>query len=127
MALDRVISDPKPPARVKRREKGNTEAAATFRARVTSKPCIGLIDPRHVCDSYSQAAHVVPARVLRRLGLAELVYDHRNGVPVCDRLHDRHDLCVEKIPRSWLPADCLVWAEENGLGHEVERYWPVAA
>lgn len=125
MALHDVKADPKPAARVKRREKGNTDAASAFRARVLSKPCIGLVDPRHVCETPLQAAHVVPAQVLRRLGLAEMVYEPRNAVPACKRLHERHDLCVEKIPRAWLPADCLHWAEENGLSHELERYWPV--
>jgi cytochrome c553 len=47
----------------------------------------------------------------------ELAYDARNGVPICGRCHERHEIGAERIPRKRLPAGVIEWARERGFAH----------
>jgi hypothetical protein len=68
--------------------------------------------------------HVVSKHTLKRRGLRRHLWDVANGVPGCYRIHRRHDLAVEKIPRTLLPARCIEWAERHGVLDALERHWP---
>jgi hypothetical protein len=80
--------------------------------------------PDHVCDGPLQAMHVVPKQTLKRRGLRHLLWDPVNGIAGCYRIHRRHDLKVELIPRSLLPARCLEWARTHHVVDALERHWP---
>jgi hypothetical protein len=110
--------------RPKRRDGAATDAAGVFKTAVCSEPCIGTRVDGHVCDGPLQAMHVVSKQTLRRRGLAHLVYDPVNGIAGCYLIHRRHDLCVEKIPRSLLPGRCVEWARAHGLLDDLLRHWP---
>lgn len=112
------------PLRSRGRRRGNADAAAEFKTVVCSEPCIGTDIPGHVCDGPLQAMHVVPKQTLRRRGLHHLVYDAANGVAGCYRVHRRHDLGVERIPRVLLPERCIEWASAHGVLDALERHWP---
>lgn len=107
-----------------RRAAAPKNATELFKTTVCAAPCIGLKVPGHVCEAPLQAMHVVPKRTLRRRGLGHLVYDPENGVAGCYRIHRRHDLAVEKIPRRLLPDRCVRWAERHGVIDALERHWP---
>lgn len=104
--------------------KADVSARENFKVVVCSEPCIGTEIPGHVCDGPLQAMHVVPKQTLKRRGLRHLLWDPANGIAGCERIHTRHDLGVEKIPRALLPAACLVWAGEHGVLDSLERHWP---
>lgn len=107
------------------RKARDSQAAGLFKHIVCADDC--LVGSQGGCEPPLDAAHVVPAQTLRKLGLDHLVYDPLNGVAICRRHHSRHDLCVEKIPRHVLPARCFAWASAHGLTEHLERHWPVAA
>jgi hypothetical protein len=111
----------------KRPTVAEVEAREAFKLTVCAEPCIGSDIPEHVCDGPLQAMHVVPKQTLKRRGLRHLLWDPVNGIPGCYRIHRRHDLKVELIPRSLLPARCLEWARTNGVADALERHWPEAA
>jgi len=79
-----------------------------------------------------QGHHVVPRQVivtaphLTREQRAMLAYDARNGLPVCLRCHERHELAVQRIPFEALPASVVEWAVEHGFEDRVfdERVYP---
>lgn len=66
-----------------------------------------------------QAHHAVPQQAVKsfaktlRLSVEEtqrILWDGRNGVPVCERCHERHTLAVERIPRVRLPLAAFAFA-----------------
>lgn len=99
-------------------------ARERFKREVCSQPCIGRRIPGHECDGPLQAMHVVSKHTLKRRGLRRHLWDIENGVPGCYRLHRRHDLAVEKIPRALLPERCIEWAARLGVLDSLERHWP---
>lgn len=127
--LDGCLPMPKPEkprkAQPKRRKGRDTDASGMFKLVVCADDC--LVESQGGCEPPLDAAHVVPAQTLRKLGLDHLVYDPLNGIALCRRHHTRHDGCVEKIPRHVLPARCFAWADAHGLTEALERHWPVAA
>lgn len=120
-------------ARVKPRRPGRSGPRPTtaeitarelFKQTVCSEPCIGLLIPGHVCEGPLQAMHVVSKHTLKRRGLRKLLWDAANGVPGCYRIHRRHDMAVERIPRALLPDRCVEWARRHGVLDSLERHWP---
>jgi hypothetical protein len=107
-----------------RASKAEVSARENFKTVVCSKKCIGLLIPGHECEGPLQAMHVVSKHTLKNRGLRRLLWDVQNGVPGCYRIHRRHDLAVEKIPRALLPAAAFEFAEEHGLMDALERHWP---
>lgn len=101
-------------------------AAALFHHTVCAEPCIGLQLEGHRCDGRLQAMHVVPKQTLRRRNLGHLRYDPLNGIAGCERIHRRHDLKVELIPRALLPQRCIDWAATHNLSDALDRHWPEA-
>lgn len=102
----------------------DTDARATFKVTVCADPCIGVAISGHVCEPPLQAMHVVPKQTLKRRGLRHLLWDPLNGVSGCYRIHRRHDLAVEKIPRELLPQRCIDFALEHNLVDVLDRHWP---
>lgn len=107
-----------------RASKSEVSAREFFKRAVCSKPCVGRQIPGHECDGPLQAMHIVSKHTLKNRGLRRLLWDVRNGIPGCYRLHRRHDLAVEKIPRDLLPPAALEFAAEHGLMDSLERHWP---
>mgnify|MGYP001602712452 CR=1 FL=1 len=70
----------------------------------------------------ADAHHVIPQQMCRRRGIP--VWDHRNGIALCKRTHDRHHSRLELIPYSVLPSSVLEFAAEHELGWYLERFYP---
>ena len=111
----------------KRPTVAEVNAREQFKTVACSEPCIGRRIPGHVCDGPLQAMHVVSKHTLKRRGLRRHLWDVANGVAGCERIHRRHDLAVERIPRELLPARCIEWAERLGVLDSLERHWPTTS
>lgn len=112
----------------KRRTESDRDASLRFKVVVCSEPCLlTLWVPGHVCPDELQAAHCIPKRTLKKLGLGHLVWDPANGVCLDTDAHTGHDLGHRKIPREWLPARCHEFAARHRLTHVLERHWPALA
>jgi hypothetical protein len=119
------MENPKPAPKPRRSQRRpDPLATERFKQVVSRGPCIALGLPGHVCEGPLQAMHIVPRQTLRRRGLEDLEWDPDNGVNGCYRAHRRHDLAVEKIPRSLLPPSAIDWAARHGLLDALERHWP---
>lgn len=58
--------------------------------------------------------------------LARLLWDFRNGLPVCQRCHSRHTSAYKRIPLALVTRKHRQFARELGLEHLIEaRYAPV--
>jgi 5-methylcytosine-specific restriction endonuclease McrA len=85
-----------------------------------------------VCGSarHLEGHHVIPQRFLRslerRLGLGAgtLLWDPTLGMALCRRCHERHELAVERVARSALPARTCERAHELGFDLLIERMYP---
>ena len=87
-----------------------------------------------VCDKPTglQGHHVISQSVLKRLARAlrlseeqtqDLLWDHRNGVAVCVRDHQRHTDAVDRIRISRLPArvfEFIAEWDERARTHELD-------
>lgn len=70
---------------------------------------------RRLGDSWEwQAHHVVPKQRLRREGLHARVWDAANGVVLCRRCHERHELAVRRVSPKNLPGRCRDFAASLG-------------
>lgn len=107
-----------------RRTPDDVAASAAFKATVSQQPCIADGVPGHECETPMQAMHVISQQTLRKRGLEHLLWEPDNGVNGCYRVHRRHDLCVEKIPWTWLPYEATRWATRHGLIDSLHRHWP---
>lgn len=76
----------------------------------------------------AQAHHAVPKRtIIARGGAIDLlVFDARNGVPVCHRCHEAHENGSRRIPYVCLPGGVVAWAHENGWAWYLDRIYPKA-
>lgn len=70
-----------------------------------------------------QAHHVLPKAALRKRGLDHLLWDPRNGAPVCESEHSNHTTRYKPISRSALPPAAEEFASEVGLGHLLEAQY----
>ena len=110
-------------------QSGQEELAhAWWLAVVKGKSCILCGKPSRV-----QGHHVIAAQVLKRLArdrgldaaaLLALLWDVRNGIPVCEREHADHSTAKKRIPRSALPLVALQFAAELDLTWMIERDYP---
>ena len=69
------------------------------------------------------AHHVLPKASLRTRHIDPYA-DPRNGMPLSRRVHAEHTNAKRRILRGQLPAAALEYAEEVGLIHLIERYYP---
>lgn len=53
-----------------------------------------------------------------------LLWDPRNGVPICEGCHDWHTRAFRRIPRFLLPPPALEFADSLELGHRIDREYP---
>lgn len=88
----------------------------------TDGRCIVHDDPAD-CDGDFQAHHVVTQQQLRHAGRADLLWDPRNGVTICETPHRRHTRAIQRIHRSRLPQRCLDFASEYGFLDIIDRYY----
>lgn len=56
--------------------------------------------------------HIVPKQDLKRWGLFALLWDLRNGLPLCRYHHFRHESAYQRVPRRLLPAAAWKFADE---------------
>lgn len=68
--------------------------------------------------------HVIPKRVLRRLGFHDRLLDTRNRLALCRRDHERHENRSEPVTRELLPASVFEFADELRLGWYLDRHYP---
>jgi cytochrome c553 len=105
------------PLRAKRRPSTNDaeKSAAWHKAVVHPKAtCVVCDRPRRA--TRLQGHHVISQQVLKRecasLELSveqtqDILWDHRNGIALCTRCHERHTNAVERIRLARLPARVL--------------------
>lgn len=86
-----------------------------------------------VCGDRAVHGHHVIARqtilTARHLSAEErvlLAYDARQGVPICERCHSRHELAVARIPFERLPPGVVAWVIEHGFRSRImdRRVYP---
>lgn len=69
----------------------------------------------------TQGHHAVAKQTILARGDLDLAYDARNGVPICELCHGRHEKAFKRIPRARLPHGVLDWAYDNGFGWFVDK------
>lgn len=52
------------------------------------------------------------------------LWDVRNCLPLCFDCHNRHHSAFRRVPRHLLSDDALTFAEELGVLHLIERFYP---
>lgn len=94
------------------------------------KPCV-------VCGSRIniEGHHVIAKQEIKRIARSgrwefdreqDALWDVRNGIPLCDVCHQRHETAFKRVPRNVLPSAALDFAGEMGVDHLIERYYPEA-
>lgn len=84
------------------------------------------VSSRDIHVGYIECHHVLSRQQLRRHGHGDKVWDARNGIPLAPRVHERHTLAVERVPRASLPVAAEEFAAELGLTWLLDRvYGPV--
>lgn len=116
-------------------------AHAAWKKKVTRSRCAMCAARGVEIDAHStrDAHHILPARYIRRYVrslqlpaedaaklLRSLLYDHRNGLCLCRRCHDKHETGHTRVPRSLLPVKALQFARELRLDYVIERLYPDA-
>ena len=82
--------------------------------------CSPIVDPHHI---------VPKQRLKNRPGLTdqgrmELVWDPRNGVPLCRTHHSRVTVGFRRLAPSMVPTEALEFASEYDLGWALEQEVP---
>jgi 5-methylcytosine-specific restriction endonuclease McrA len=73
-----------------------------------------------------EAHHVLEKSGLRRAGHGpEVVWDLRNGMPLCRRCHERHTSRVEPVRRRRVPRSAWRFAAQHNLTWLLEQRYPV--
>jgi 5-methylcytosine-specific restriction endonuclease McrA len=70
--------------------------------------------------------HIVEQQTLKVEGLAHLLNCPDNALTICAQCHSSHHAWRRRIPRSALPLAALEFAERNGLGWWIDRFYPPA-
>jgi hypothetical protein len=95
---------------------------------VKKNPCL-------VCASQIniEGHHVIAKQEIKRIAKSgrwdfdreqDALWDARNGIPLCAVCHQRHETAFRRVPRRVLPAAALAFADELGVAHLIERYYP---
>lgn len=84
--------------------------------------CIVHDDPAD-CEGEIKAHHVITQQHLRKHGLAEFLWDPRDGTAVCEGAHRRHHSGRDRIEITRLPLRCVKFAQELGLDWYIDRYY----
>lgn len=103
-----------PPAGARRREK----TSADWRAATRAARCAVCGNPAH------QGHHVIEKQVLRREGLAHLLWDLRNLLPLCAHCHELHHNASRRVPWAALRLENVEFAQEVGLLYRLRRMYP---
>ena len=100
-------------------------AHSWWEAVAKNRPCAVCGRPDRV-----QGHHVLSQQVLRRharrfgYDVLVLLWDPRNGIPVCEPDHAAHTSAKRRIPLDVIPASAFEFADEIGLRWQVERDYP---
>lgn len=117
-------------ARLKARRRpavGTVEQRVEFKLAVCHPLAVCAVTDDGPCEGELHAHHVVPQAWLRKhfaglsIHLAELLWDARNGMPLCRRHHDRHTLATRRVPLSALTAMHCEFIHNVGADLHVER------
>lgn len=87
-----------------------------------------------VCGAPADDAHHVLAKqTIKQYALSaglswdelqDLLWDPRNGLPVCRRDHDRHENAFARIPRHCIPGVAWDFADAIEMGHRLDANYP---
>lgn len=114
----------------KRRTVGTADQREYFRLAVCPDHavCACALINDGPCEGRLEAHHVVPQEWLRKnyrqfgpYMLANLLWDSRNGLPLCARHHRRHTLAMNRVPLSVLPPATCEFISEVGADYVVQR------
>lgn len=61
----------------------------------------------------------------RKLDVATWLWDPRNGIPLCERCHEKHTLAVQRVPGYLLPIRVWEFARDLGLEWALEKEHPM--
>lgn len=86
----------------------------------TGKPCAVC----GVTQGKREAHHVTEAKLLKKLGLHDLLWAPENGMPLCTVCHQRHTNAMRRIPMAKVPIVALRFAESIGQLWRLERHYP---
>lgn len=90
----------------------------------------GRAVPCLACSRLSaiQAHHVVDKDYIRRRVSKDpaVVYDPRNGMPVCRRCHEKHTLAVKRLSIRLIPFPAWEFAREHNVEHRIEAHYDPA-
>lgn len=121
-----LAADPKPASSKKRPLTAEERAArAIFKPTVLRLDGGCVVHRYHpdLCEGPLQAHHVIQQQTLRKWNLFKELWDPRVGMTVCERVHERHTLAVERIPLNAIPGRCLRFAREYGFVEYLERFY----
>jgi HNH endonuclease len=77
-----------------------------------------LRDAHHIIRKQTLRAH---ASTMTEQDRMELLWDPRNGVPVCRKHHEQLTTAYRRLTRAQVPPEVWHFAEEHGLVHALER------
>lgn len=95
----------------------------------------GKKNPCVVCGSRTniEGHHVIAKQEIKRVARSgrwefdreqDALWDVRNGIPLCDRCHQRHETAFKRVPRHLIPPAAVAFADELGVGYLIDRYYP---
>src|SRR5688500_7119207 len=87
-------------------------AKGTCVLRRADDPCGGPCDPHHIIPKQRLKAH---SSTLSRQERMELVWDPRNGVPVCRHHHHQLSVGFRRLHHLKLPPEAVEFASDHGL------------
>jgi hypothetical protein len=113
-----------------KRERADPDPAVDRTIRLDFKVAVLATDGRCLahdreadCEGDFHAHHVITQAQLRRAGRADLLWDPRNGMTVCELAHRRHHRGLQRIRLDRVPERAIRFATENGFRDILERYY----
>lgn len=92
--------------------------AECIRAKWADHRCDGELDPHHVLRAATLRAHTSTLPDDEALAI---IFDPRDGVPVCRGLHANLTVAYTRLHKAELPEHVLEFAAEHRLLHALER------
>jgi len=118
-------------ARLKARRRpavGTVEQREMFKLQVCHPGAVCAVVDDGPCEGELQSHHVVSQQWLRKrfaefgpVGLALMLWEPANGMPLCRRHHDRHTLATRRVPLSALTPEHCEFIHNVGADLHVER------
>lgn len=110
----------------RRKTVGTVDQRLAFKLVVCHPDAVCAVTDDGPCDGQLEAHHVVAQSWLRRRYgnsplLPLILWDTRNGMPLCRRHHDRHTLATRRVPFSALTPEHCEFIDAMGADSYVER------